>query len=79
MNIKQVNMHEAKEKLSELGKLAWKGDKIIIAKASKPYLDLHPHLNDRQSRKPGRFKGVIKISDDFDKASEKIIKMLESD
>jgi len=79
MGIKQFNMHEAKSKLSELGELAWKGEKIVIAKAGKPYLDIYPHLSDRRPRKPGRFKDVIKMSDDFDKTPEALIKAFEGE
>ena len=51
MNSKQVNMHEAKSRLSELGELVWKGEKVVIARAGKPYLDLLPH---RETPKIGR-------------------------
>ena len=61
----QVNMHEAKSQLSALGKKAWAGERIVIARAGEPYLDLLPHNKKRKPRKPGRFKGKIKISDDF--------------
>lgn len=77
MGIKQVNMHEAKSKLSELGELAWKGQKIVIAKAGKPFLDLYPHRESKPKRKPGRFKNEIKISDDFDKTPDDIIDSFE--
>ena len=36
-------MHEAKSQLSKLGKLAWEGEEIIIAKAGEPYLRLEPY------------------------------------
>ena len=48
----QVNMHEAKSKLSALAEKAWEGETIVIAKAGKPYLDLVPHKEGRQ-RTPG--------------------------
>jgi antitoxin (DNA-binding transcriptional repressor) of toxin-antitoxin stability system len=70
-------MHEAKTKLSELGELAWKGEKIVIAKAGKPFLDLYPHKETKSARKPGRFKGAINISDDFDNTSEDLIDTFE--
>ncbi len=79
MGTKQVNMHEAKSRLSELGELVWKGEKIVIAKAGKPYLDLYPHISDSKPRKPGRFKGVIKMSSDFDHTPETIIKTFEGE
>jgi antitoxin (DNA-binding transcriptional repressor) of toxin-antitoxin stability system len=66
MATKQVNMHEAKSRLSELGELVWKGDKVVIARAGKPYLDLLPHRPERVERKPGQLKGKIRIAADFD-------------
>ena len=53
MSTIQVNIHEAKSKLSQLAKKAWAGDKVVIAKAGKPYLDLIPHKATSQQRKPG--------------------------
>ena len=69
MRTKQVNMHEAKSRLSELGERVWKGEKVVIAKAGKPYLDLLPHREQRRPRKPGRFRGEIEIAADFDGVS----------
>ena len=50
----QVDMHAAKSQLSRLGELAWRGERIVISKAGKPYLDLVPH------RGPERRLGVLK-------------------
>ena len=69
----QVNMHEAKSQLSQLAERAWHGDKVVIAKAGKPYLDLLPHVETSRARKPGRLKGKIRMSADFDKTPEDII------
>ena len=53
----QVNMHEAKSQLSRLGELACQGERIIIAKAGKPYLELLPyHEKQREPRKLGILK-----------------------
>jgi antitoxin (DNA-binding transcriptional repressor) of toxin-antitoxin stability system len=76
---KQVNMHEAKSKLSELGELVWKGERVIIAKAGKPYLDLLPHKETRKERVPGRLAGQIKIAADFDNTPAEIIDAFEGD
>lgn len=75
----KVNMHEAKSQLSKLGKKAWAGETVVIAKAGKPYLDLIPHKEDHEPRKPGRFKGKIKIADDFNNTCEEIIAAFEGD
>jgi antitoxin (DNA-binding transcriptional repressor) of toxin-antitoxin stability system len=77
MATKQVNMHEAKTRLSELGELVWKGEKVVIAKAGKPYLDLLPHRPERRARKPGKLKGKIKIASDFDTTPQEIIAAFE--
>lgn len=66
-------MHEAKSQLSKLGELAWKGEKIVIAKAGKPYLDLIPHRQERKPRTPGGLKGKIAIASDFDSTPAELI------
>ena len=76
---KQVNMHEAKSKLSELGELAWKGERVVIAKSGKPYLDLLPHKATRKPRVPGRWAGRIKITPDFDATPPDVIDAFETD
>ena len=57
----QVNMHEAKSNLSKLGEKVWQGERVIIARAGKPYLELLPHRHVGNIRKPGRLKGQIVI------------------
>lgn len=73
----QVNMHEAKSQLSALAEKVWQGETVVIAKAGKPYLDILPHRGETVQRKPGRFKGEIKISDDFDQTPDDIIDAFE--
>ena len=77
MATKQVNMHEAKTRLSELGELVWKGDKVIIAKAGKPYLDLLPHRPNKRTRKPGMLKGKIRMAADFTTTPPEVIGAFE--
>lgn len=60
----QVNIHQAKTQLSRLLARVAAGEEIIIAKSGKPLAKLVPfHAVVRQ---PGRLKGKIKISRDFD-------------
>lgn len=49
----QVNMHEAKSKRSQLAERVWHGDKVVIAKAGKPYVDLLPHDETLRTRSLG--------------------------
>jgi len=60
-----LNLYEAKTRLSSLVDEAAAGKEIIIAKNGKPMAKLVP-LQGRQLRKPGRLKGKIWISKDFD-------------
>ena len=71
----QVNMHAAKSQLSRLGELAWQGERIVIARAGKPYLDLVPHRG--LERKLGALKGKIRISPDFDETPTEVIEDFE--
>ena len=75
----QVNMHEAKSQLSKLAEKAWEGEEVVIAKAGVPYLDILPHRVERKPRKPGRYKGQIKMASDFDKTPADLIDLFESE
>ena len=79
MKTTQVNMHEAKSRLSELAERVWRGERVIIAKAGKPYLDLLPHRDVRPPRRPGRFKGQIWMADDFDVTPDEVIDAFEGE
>jgi antitoxin (DNA-binding transcriptional repressor) of toxin-antitoxin stability system len=79
MGTTQVNMHEAKTRLSELAELVHRGEKVVIAKAGKPYLDLLPHRAQRKKRKPGRLAGKIRMAADFDRTPAEFIAEFERD
>ena len=66
----KVNMHEAKSQLSRLGKLAWEGEDIVIARAGEPWLRLEPYREHLKERKLGGLEGQIRISEDFDEEDE---------
>jgi antitoxin (DNA-binding transcriptional repressor) of toxin-antitoxin stability system len=68
----QVTLREAETQLSVLGKRAWAGERIVIAQDGEPYLELIPHQKERK-RRPGRFKGKIKISGDFTETPADVI------
>jgi prevent-host-death family protein len=60
-----LNLYEAKTQLSALVEQAAAGAEIIIAKNGKPMAKLVA-IRDRPNRKPGRLKGKIWMSRDFD-------------
>ena len=74
----KVNMHEAKSQLSRLGKAAWEGEEVVIAKAGEPYLRLVPYRERREKRTLGGLEGQIWMSDDFDEEDDELIALFES-
>jgi len=72
----KINMHEAKSQLSKLGEMVWKGERVTIAKAGKPYLDLLPHKSSVE-RVPGLAAGKIKITNDFDVSDSEVASLFE--
>ncbi len=69
----KVNMHEAKSQLSRLGRLAWEGEEIVIARSGEPYLRLVPYREQRAKRKLGVLRGRIRIAPDFDEPPREVI------
>jgi prevent-host-death family protein len=62
-----VNIAEAKARLSELVQKAMLGEEVVISRDNKPLLRLVPYEQRQQTRKPGTGKGeVISIAADFD-------------
>ena len=76
--MKQVNMHEAKSQLSRLGKLAWEGEEIVIAKAGEPYLLLKPYKRPEAERKFGGLEGQIWMAPDSDEPDEELMDLIEN-
>ena len=74
----KVNMHEAKSQLSRLGKLAWKGEEIVIARSGEPWLRLTPFRECLEERKLGGLEGEIWMSPDFDEDDEELVEAIES-
>jgi prevent-host-death family protein len=62
----QVNMHEAKTRLSQLVELVEDGERVVIARDGTPVVELvrldPAHVN----RRGGQWKGKASIADDFD-------------
>ena len=66
-------MHEAKSQLSKLGKLAWQGEEVVIAKAGEPYLRLEPYREQKSKRRLGVLKGQIWMASDFDETPREVM------
>ena len=73
----KVNMHEAKSQLSRLGKLAWDGEEIVIARSGEPWLRLTPYRKRLKERILGGLEGQIWMSPNFDDEDEELIEAIE--
>ena len=62
----QIDINEAKSKLSKLINQVIAGEEVIVAKSGKPVARIVPFKKPTQNRKPGSAKGILIISDDFD-------------
>ncbi len=62
--MEKVNVHQAKTHLSRLLERVVKGEEIVIAKSGRPMAKLVPIP--AEPRRPGRLKGKIRMSEDFD-------------
>lgn len=61
----QVNLYEAKTRLSELIREALAGEEVVIARHGKPVARLVPYRR-AGGLSPGFLKGQVRWSDDFD-------------
>lgn len=68
-----TNIYEAKTKLSKLIQEALDGEEVIISKAGKPLVRLVPFQPLAAIRKPGCWKGKVKIAKDFDELPDSIL------
>jgi len=63
-----ANIHEAKTHLSRLVERVAAGEEVVIAKAGKPVAKLVPYREEAPpQRKPGYWRGKVRIAADFDK------------
>ena len=60
-----LNLYDAKTQLSSLVEMAAAGEELVIAKNGKPMAKLVA-FKDAIKRKPGRLKGKVWMSKDFD-------------
>ena len=72
-----VNIHQAKTQLSRLIEEVSKGKEIIIGKAGKPVAKLTAYQEPKIVRKPGKWKGKVWMSDDFDTLPKEIMQYFE--
>ncbi len=60
-----ITIHKAKTQLSQLIEKACRGEEIIIARGSKPVVRLVAIKDNSGKRKPGAWKGKIRVGPEF--------------
>jgi len=61
-----VNLYEAKTHLSQLVDRAASGEEVVIAKAGRPVAKLVPLAPGNRPRRPGVWKGRLRVAKNFD-------------
>ncbi len=62
----QVNIYEAKTRLSELVEQVRSGESVVIARAGQPLVTMVPWSAATKKIKFGLMKGKLEVADDFD-------------
>lgn len=73
-----VNIHEAKTHLSRLVERVEAGEEVVIARAGRPVARLVPFKTRTQPRRPGHWRGSVRLAPDFDRTDETILDAFES-
>lgn len=71
-------MHEAKTRLSQLVELAEDGERVVIARAGVPVVELVRVAPRDRPRRGGQWKGKVVISADFDAPLPEIDELFSS-
>jgi prevent-host-death family protein len=74
-----INVHEAKTHLSRLLERVSAGEEIVIGKAGKPVAKLVPYRQGGAPRKPGAWRGKVKIHPGFYDDDEELIRLFEGE
>ena len=74
----QVNIYEAKTRLSQLVDQAAAGEDVIIARNGRPGARLVPIQRQPVKRVPGAWKGKVWMAPDFDETDPELIDAFEN-
>jgi prevent-host-death family protein len=74
---RMVNIHEAKTHLSRLVEQVEAGEEIVIARAGRPVARLVGVRARTGPRKPGLWRGRVRLAPDFDAPNEDLIASFE--
>ena len=72
-----VNVHEAKTRLSELLRRVEAGETVVIARSGTPVARLVP-AQPVQPRRPGAWRGRVRLAPDFDTTPQELLDAMET-
>jgi prevent-host-death family protein len=75
----QVNIHDAKTHLSRLLEQVEAGEEVVISRAGRPIARLVAYRAVAKPRRPGGWKGRVRIAPDFDKLPPEIERAFRGD
>ena len=78
MASRHVNVHAAKTHLSRLLEDVEAGEEIVLARAGRPVARLVPYEKNREPRKPGMWRGRVRMAADFGETPDEVIAAFES-
>lgn len=70
--MQQINVYEAKTHLSRLLDQVESGEEIVIARGGRPVARLVPYRGAAMNRRPGAWRGRVRIAEDFDSLPEDV-------
>ncbi len=73
----QVNVYEAKSRLSQLLAQVEAGEEVVIARNGAPVARLVSVRRDRGARTPGAWRGKVWMAPDFDLTDEELARLME--
>lgn len=73
----EIELYEARAKLSELAERARAGEQVILSRNGEPYVELRPYTSPQRPRTPGRLAGGIHMAADFDETPGAILEAFE--
>ena len=68
--MKITNIHDAKTRFSQLIERVQAGEEVIIGKAGVPVAKLIRYNESEVPRRPGYWRGKVRIADDFNELPE---------
>jgi prevent-host-death family protein len=75
----QINVHEAKTHLSRLLERVEAGEEIIISRAGRPVARLVSYRGLGSHRRPGAWRGLVRIASDFDELPPSLAAVFRGD